>query len=236
MADYLVFRLYGTLAAWGEVAVGEYRPSATHPGRSNLLGLLAAAVGVRRHEEQVHRHMAESYGFTVAVVSPGALLRDYHTAQVPPRQRGTVYRTRRDELAAPRVNTILSARDYRSDALCVVAVRARDDHAPFTLEALAAALRRPRFALYLGRKSCPPALPLEPQVIAAPAAGAALERAVFVAELPWSPAVAEAPALYWEEGEESGRGALKTVTRRDDPTSRRRRQFAERPEHCAAQE
>jgi CRISPR system Cascade subunit CasD len=38
MRDYLLFRLYGPLAAWGDIAVGEYRPSFAHPSKSAIIG------------------------------------------------------------------------------------------------------------------------------------------------------------------------------------------------------
>ena len=52
MKEYLVFQLYAPLASWGEEASGEIRHSATVPTRSALLGLLAAALGIRRDEEE----------------------------------------------------------------------------------------------------------------------------------------------------------------------------------------
>ena len=42
--DYLLFRLYGPMASWGEIAVGETRHSAAYPGKSAIIGLLAAAM------------------------------------------------------------------------------------------------------------------------------------------------------------------------------------------------
>ncbi len=47
-------QLYGPLAAWGEQAVGGVRRSATHPSKSAILGLCAAAQGIRRDEETAH--------------------------------------------------------------------------------------------------------------------------------------------------------------------------------------
>ena len=44
MSELLVFRLFGPLASWGEIAVGQVRPSAVRPTRSALLGLLAGGV------------------------------------------------------------------------------------------------------------------------------------------------------------------------------------------------
>ncbi|HMR71125.1 MAG TPA: type I-E CRISPR-associated protein Cas5/CasD, partial [Rubrivivax sp.] len=115
--QFLVFQLVAPMAAWGDVAVGQYRGSRDAPGESALLGLLAAALGIRRDDEAAHAALRDGYAFAVGTVDPGSLLRDYHTAQVPSRGdlKGRPHRTRRDELAMPKhaLNTILSARDYR---------------------------------------------------------------------------------------------------------------------------
>jgi CRISPR system Cascade subunit CasD len=79
-------------------------------------------------------------------------------------------------LAVPKaaLSTILSTRDYRQNAASLVAMQPRTLHPqPCELHALAAALREPLFTLCLGRKSCPPAAPLWPQVIATDSALAA---------------------------------------------------------------
>ena len=176
--DYLVFQLQAPLSAWGETAVGEFRPTANYPSESALLGLLAAALGIRREEEDAHAALRKGYGFAIGVLSAGRLLRDYHTAQVPGRVslKNRPHNSRRDELNVPKdeLNTILSTRDYRQDAASVVAVQVRDG-APYALSDVAQALVKPRFTLYLGRKACPPALPLNPQIIAAENALTALQ-------------------------------------------------------------
>ncbi|MBU1741588.1 MAG: CRISPR-associated protein Cas5 [Proteobacteria bacterium] len=61
MTEFLLFRLYGPLASWGGIAVGEYRPTDAHPSKSAVLGLLAAAAGVDRADDEVHRQMERSY-------------------------------------------------------------------------------------------------------------------------------------------------------------------------------
>ena len=124
---FLVFQLRAPLAAWGDPAVGEYRGSHGYPGESALVGLLGAALGLRRENEAAHTALAQGYGFAVGVQTTGKLLRDYHTAQVPGRVslKGRPHATRRDELRVPKdeLNTILSTRDYRQDAACLVAVQ-----------------------------------------------------------------------------------------------------------------
>ncbi|MFT3666794.1 type I-E CRISPR-associated protein Cas5/CasD [Piscinibacter sp.] len=178
MADFLIFQLLGPFAAWGEPAVGEFRGTAELPSQSALLGLLGAALGLQREDEAAHTALREGYGFATALLAEGSLLRDYHTAQVPPRAalKGRPQATRRQELTVPRpeLGTILSNRDYRQNGIWLVALQAREA-APHQLDELAAALRQPRYVLYLGRKSCPPAAPLWPQVVNAESVLAAMQ-------------------------------------------------------------
>ena len=51
---FLVFQLQAPLSSWGDTAVGEYRGSYEHPGESALIGLLGAALGIRREDEAAH--------------------------------------------------------------------------------------------------------------------------------------------------------------------------------------
>jgi len=174
--EYLLFRLYGPLASWGELAVGESRHTAVYPGKSALLGLLAAALGIRREQGELQGSLAVGYRFAVKVVSTGHPLRDYHTTQAPDSVGKFIYRTRRDELkiGKGRLGTILSSREYRCDAFSLVAIAA-EDTAPYTLSEIKEALLQPRFHLYLGRKSCPLSAPLNPQISSAAGFGDALD-------------------------------------------------------------
>lgn len=241
MTDYLVFRLYGPMSAWGEIAVGGVRASAGHPSRSAVLGLVAAALRIRRDEEDVHRRLAESYGMSTLVTSIGANLVDYHTAQVPASGAGRnarTFATRRDELASrPRneLNTILSKRDYRVDARADVALWSRSPAPFWPLERLQAALENPGFVPYLGRKSCPLSLPMEPQVVSAPSIIAAFASARFheVGELA-ALTSSKRRDLYWDDEGESGVSAGQVLLRRDEPISRRRWQFDTRRENHAS--
>lgn len=232
MRHYLLFRLFGPLAAWGDIAVGEHRPSAAYPTKSAIVGLVAAAFGIRREEEDRHRSLAQGYGLGLRVDATGELLRDYHTVQVPPARKGVRHHTRRDELSVADLYTILSQRDYRAEAHYTVALWSNHS-APYSLEEIADALRRPRFVLYLGRKACPPALPLAPLLHEAAtlreAFGAYTVDAELLAGFRWD----ESPRLYWEglTAQEAGFRDRLTSHRRDLPLSRQRWQFRSREEH-----
>ena len=229
--QFLVFQLQAALAAWGDVAVGEYRGSRDHPGESALIGLLGAALGVRREDEPAHAALRDGYRFAVGVVATGQLLRDYHTAQVPGRTaiKGRPHRTRRDELSLPKheLNTILSTRDYRQNTACAVAVVALPG-APHPLAALAQALREPCFVLYLGRKCCPPAAPLAPQVTYAESAHAAITAYLAAAEPPTL-----LRCLAWSDGMPAGQTAHLSAPRKDRLIRRQGWHFGDRTEHLA---
>lgn len=229
--EFLLFQLYGGLASWGDIAVGEVRPSFERPSKSAVLGLVAAALGVRRHEEALHRRLAQDYGYAVEVRRFGLPLRDYHTVQRPPQRKGADYASRREELAAlPREDlaTTLSYRDYWQDAVYTVCLWSRVDAPQYPLADLAASLRQPQFVLYLGRKNCPPALPLHPHVVTQPSVAAALDVACFPGSTLLSSLKFGECARYSDEplGDSDQR-----LIRRDQPESRCRWQFAERAEY-----
>jgi CRISPR system Cascade subunit CasD len=260
MREYLVFQLYGPLSAWGDIAVGETRPADFAPSKSAVLGLIAAALGLRRPDttadegrrrqwEAEHLALAEGYGMAAKITLPGLPLTDYHTVQVPSSGSGRnrrVFATRRDELTwMPRheLNTILSRRDYRQDAFAGIALWAREG-APYPLHTFRDRLQTPEFVLYLGRKSCPPALPLNPGIrtaesIEAALGGYGLAQAVKgVIDDRDLPAIGlhldeSKPILCWDSDAETSLDAEFTVSRRDLPTSRHRWQFAVREEHRA---
>jgi CRISPR system Cascade subunit CasD len=165
----LVFNLQAPMAAWGEVAVGERRGSWTRPGKTAVLGLVAAALGHRREDGAAHADLHAGLGYAVRVNDPGRPLRDYHTAQAPSAKRNVRWETRRDELSAPRheLNTILSERRYYVEPDVDIALWRRAESPGPSLQAIADALQRPVFSLFLGRKACPPGRSLSPRLVEA---------------------------------------------------------------------
>lgn len=238
MRQFLLFRLYGPMAAWGEVAVGETRPSAAHPSKSAVLGLIAAALGIRRHEEEPLQALESSCGFGVRVDAAGELLRDYHTAQVPPEKRKVRHYTRRDELKSDDLYTILSSRDYRTDSCYTVALWSTAE--PFALSDVQQALLHPKLPLYLGRKSCPLSLPLSPKLVEADDLKGAFDQYEVAADGLLSPVLnsKELRRYYWEQldSEQAGLRSTMRYPRRDMVLSRKRWQFAERDEFFASEQ
>lgn len=163
---FLLFTVYAPMGSFGEIAVGERRMSWARPGRSAILGLVAAAQGIERTDEAAHHQLETGLHYAVRTDTPGRPLMDYHTAQTPKARGGRTFATRRQELESDDLNTVLSSREWRSDACFTIALWPRPDRI-VDLDKIASALRCPHFVLYVGRKSAPLGLPLNPEIIEA---------------------------------------------------------------------
>ena len=137
----LLLRLAGPLQSWGGASRFTRRGSNAEPTKSGILGFLAAAQG-RRRSEPVEDLAGLRLG--VRVDRPGVLVSDFQTAIRRESVRGAGVK----ELSMP-----LSRRHYLADAVFLAAIEASAE----LVEGLAQAVRRPRYPLALGRRSCPPA-------------------------------------------------------------------------------
>lgn len=136
----LTLRLAGPLQSWGASARFTRRTTESAPTKSGVLGMLAAAVGIERGADEELKPLA-ALRFGVRVDQPGTRVRDFQTAH-----------HRITEKAMP-----LSQRFYLADAVFVAALEGDST----LLAKLHAALRAPVYPPFLGRRSCPPALPIE---------------------------------------------------------------------------
>ncbi|WP_070791261.1 type I-E CRISPR-associated protein Cas5/CasD [Corynebacterium sp. HMSC074A01] len=135
MAHSLLLLLKGPMQSWGDESRYQTRTTATTPTKSGIVGLIAAAQGRRRSdpiEDLAQLRLA------IRVDQSGSLLRDYQTAQ--PWQ------------TSPNDPTRLVTRYFLSDAAFLAAVESDDR---LLLDEMAAALRAPKFPLFMGRRSCP---------------------------------------------------------------------------------
>ncbi|MFH1113943.1 MAG: type I-E CRISPR-associated protein Cas5/CasD [Pseudomonadota bacterium] len=232
MTDYALMEIYGPMASWGEIAVGEIRATATRPSRSAIIGLLGAALGVERDDQNALQFMVDAYRFAVQVDNQGTLIRDFHTWQVPKRKKGVKWETRKEELEAEEIGTGLSRRDYCCDAVYIVCLWSVVDNPPFTLQAIKQAVERPRYVLYLGRKSCPPGLPVTVTIVSAESVREAFSQARMDAPEDLLEKIrGKKPLFFWDDAPHIGMLPQDTFTRRDVPLNRRAWQFTERHEH-----
>ncbi|SDH09732.1 CRISPR system Cascade subunit CasD [Sinosporangium album] len=154
-----LLHLSGPLQSWGERSRFNQRDTATAPTRSGLIGLIAAALGLRRDElgQRAGGPITElrTLRFTVRIDRPGTLLRDFHTVGGGMPRPLTVI-TAEGKRRAEDKATVTSDRYYLQDAAFIVAVTADD---PALLDRCAQAVRAPMWPPYLGRRSCPPDAP-----------------------------------------------------------------------------
>jgi CRISPR system Cascade subunit CasD len=140
----VALRLAGPLQAWGAGSKFTRRSTQAEPTKSGIIGLVAAAKGLRRSDP-----LTELLGLRlgIRVDQPGQLVRDFQTAIRRKAGRGGNV----TEHALP-----LSYRYYQGDAVFLAVLQGERE----LVEGLRDALRRPEFPLYLGRRSCPPAGPI----------------------------------------------------------------------------
>lgn len=131
----LLLRLAAPLQAWGTDSKFEVRRTNREPSKSGVIGLLAAALGLRRDADLSE---LSALRFGVRVDRNGEVIKDFHMAKA----EKTSY---------------LTYRYYLSDAIFLVGLESEDRS---FLEKIERALRNPCFPLFLGRRSCPPTLPL----------------------------------------------------------------------------
>lgn len=235
MREWLVIQLVAPLASFGELAGNVRRGGRERPGKAALLGLIGAALGVRRDDAVGQSALAESYDVAIRSWRDGEILQDYHTIQSLP--RGRKARTRADALARRgELVTSITLREYRCDVLHEAAFAPRDG-ARWTAGQIAEALRRPVFALWLGRKSCPLGAPLAPRVVTAVSPEAAFTSAERLLHEGWAASLGvgadDQPIRLAVEASE--RGALEgqsvtAVRRRDVLVDRATWRFTEREE------
>lgn len=132
----LLLRLAAPLQSWGSDSKFETRKTDREPTKSGVVGLLAAALGLRRDDTEGLARL-NGLRFAVRADQEGSLLVDFHTAK----SRDTSY---------------VTYRHYLQDAVFLAGLESEDEA---LLRVLEAALRHPVYPLYLGRRSCPPAHP-----------------------------------------------------------------------------
>lgn len=137
----LVLRLAAPLQSWGAPCSYSIRETEYQPTRSGIIGMIAAAMGYPR---QANLDNLRKLKIGVRIDQQGTLITDFQTIQDPKR------------FARP-MSPEVTKREYLSDAVFVAGIECEDEQ---FMEKIATALKAPIFPLYLGRRSCPPTLPL----------------------------------------------------------------------------
>ncbi len=151
-SNTLFLRLDAPMQSWGnQESKFVVRRTGEAPTKSGVIGLLCAALGVTRSEAaDVWLTRLAELRMGVRIDAPGIRWWDYHTvgARMDMRIAEGARKTKQGAL--------LTRREYLCDASFLVALQGE----PALITELSAAIRNPRWTLYLGRKCCPPARPV----------------------------------------------------------------------------
>ncbi len=141
----LALCLDAPMQSWGLLARGTIRESGREPSKSGVVGLLGAALGIARNDDEQIATLAQ-LRMGVRVDREGILERDFHTANGVPKAGGSG------------VETVVSERYYLADAVFLVVLESTDLR---LLEKVEHAIHQPVFPIFfLGRRAFPPARPL----------------------------------------------------------------------------
>ena len=81
MTEWLMVVLRAPLASFADGPGNTTRKTGDMPTRSALLGLAAAALGIRRDEQARHDALGATLVTAAAQIEPGTLMTDFHTFQ-----------------------------------------------------------------------------------------------------------------------------------------------------------
>lgn len=192
----LCFRAYGALAACGTQEAGTVnRPTARHFGRGAILGMIDAALGIGRDDEEDRRRIAAGLLTAVAAEGPRRVRNEFRTVQTVETSNLPPFASRGDAFTTDAFEPVIKEENGKRHVRWTVKAGVNPkkpgwkrfhtmvtyrEHvedgiwrlflavrpgAEVDLDTIAKALRRPVFELYLGRRDMPFGLPPDPKVV-----------------------------------------------------------------------
>ena len=133
----ILMKFQGPLQSYGTDSHFETRHTDDHPSKAAVIGLIAAALGIRREETDKLRQLHNLH-MVVRVDQVGQMSKEFQIA--------AKYKKTGDN-----ERNYVTLRYYLEDAVFLVAVEGKDD----LIDHIYDALKRPYFQIFYGRKSCP---------------------------------------------------------------------------------
>ncbi len=148
--SFITLLLDAPLQSWGISSRFERRGTALHPSKSAVVGIIAAAMGIDKYDPTEPVQIAELAELNITMITlpkgnPMRRIEDFHTTEGTLRADGSRNK-----------NCVVSKREYLVDARFGVLIQGENT----LLHRVASALQNPVWGVWLGRKSCIPALPI----------------------------------------------------------------------------
>jgi CRISPR system Cascade subunit CasD len=150
-ANTLFLRLEGPLQAWGDTSKFVIRRTMDAPTKSGVLGLLCCAMGLSRQAARERLPELNGLAMGVRIDRHGTRWWDYHTVGA-----GIGMTTAGGGLKTGAQGTLITRREYLADASFLVVLQGDAK----LIHDIAAAIASPKWPVFLGRKSCPPSVPV----------------------------------------------------------------------------
>ena len=144
-------RLEGPLQAWGDNSKYVIRRTMEAPTKSGVLGLVCCAMGLARRQAAGELPALNELRMGVRIDRPGVRWWDYQTVGA-----GTGLLTAKGEVKTGAAGTLITRREYLCDASFLVALQGE----AALVGRVAEALEGPAWPTFLGRKCCPPTVPV----------------------------------------------------------------------------
>ncbi|MDD4924275.1 MAG: type I-E CRISPR-associated protein Cas5/CasD [Dehalococcoidales bacterium] len=139
----LLLRLSGPMQSWGTQSRFSNRDTELEPSKSGVIGLLCAAMGIKRNDTVTIEKLAK-LKMGVRIDKEGSMKKDFHTALQVAKAGGGI------KDCEP------SDRYYLADACFLVALAGDAD----LIKSVNKALQKPVWQLFLGKKSFVPSQPV----------------------------------------------------------------------------
>jgi len=154
MPKHLAIYLDGPMQSWGYMSKFDQRISLAYPTKSGIIGMLCAAMGIPKSDEERLAEIAD-LEMTAYVLSPLSRINDFHTVG------GGFDKKLHPQNIVKRASgligdTVVTRREYLLDAKFAVILSGKQD----LLQKLESALKNPLWGIWLGRKSCVPTVPI----------------------------------------------------------------------------
>jgi CRISPR-associated protein Cas5/CasD subtype I-E len=150
-SNTLFLRLEGPMQAWGDNSKFVIRRTMEAPTKSGVIGLVCCAMGLSRQTASERLPELNGLAMGVRIDRPGTRWWDYHTVGA-----GIGLLTAKGDLKTGAQGTLITRREYLCDASFFVGLQGGSE----LIQRVKDALENPKWPLFLGRKCCPPAVPV----------------------------------------------------------------------------